>query len=172
MKRNRLALVWLVCIACSSTEGPLGSEVDAKVSQLRRAPNFVDARFYFQEPEAIDAWYTLTTALRQNFDTVCGDTFCEGDYSNYESLGFRCSVDERGVIGSCVWLFAASMDEVVPETGAVRVSWKNWRCELPVVRGTTVKAFVKTLTNAGETPLFAPLPRTTLSLYDGLVECL
>jgi hypothetical protein len=107
-----LALVaWLACLGCSGTEGALGSEPQESVAPLRRAPHFVDARFYFQEPEAIDAWYALTTKLRRNFDDVCGDTFCEGDYSNYESLGFRCSVDDRGVIGSCVWLFAASTDE-------------------------------------------------------------
>jgi hypothetical protein len=173
MNRNRLALVaWLACLGCSGTDGALGSEPQESVAPLRRAPHFVDARFYFQEPEAIDAWYALTTKLRRNFDDVCGDTFCEGDYSNYESLGFRCSVDDRGVIGSCVWLFAASTDEVVPDTGEVRVTWNHWRCTLPVVRGTRVTDFVKTLTNAGDTPLFAPLPRTTLSLYDGLAQCL
>jgi hypothetical protein len=169
----RLAMAaCLVCIGCSGAESSVGSALDEEAAPLKRAPTFVDARYYFHEPEAIDAWYALTATLRQNFDDVCGDTFCEGDYSNYESLGFRCSVDQRGVIGSCAWLFAASTDEVVPETGEVLVNWRNWRCTLPVARGTRVNDLVKRLTNAGDTPLFVSLPRTTSSLYDGLVDCL
>ncbi|WP_255486365.1 hypothetical protein [Luteimonas sp. MC1782] len=40
----------------------------------------------------------------------------------------------------------------------------------PLVAGTTIEALLHAL--QGEEPLYAALPGTSLTLYDGLVDCL
>jgi hypothetical protein len=139
----------------------------------RRPGAYTDARWYFTTDDDIDAWYALTHELENDFDDICGDTFCEGDYSNYQSLGIRCSVETRaGRIGVCVWTFAASQEEVVTTTGDVEVSTETWRCTLPVVRGTPVRELMQALSASADAPLHARLPRSESSIYDGLVSCL
>ncbi len=135
--------------------------------------SYIDALAYFQTSEEIEAWYQLVAALRSDFDAICGDTFCEGDFSNYESLRFRCSVEESaGTIGSCVWVFAASEEEIVPDTGAVVVTGHTFRCGAPLAPSTAIRDFVQALSAPGIQPLQAPLPGTDLSLYDALGDCL
>jgi hypothetical protein len=132
---------------------------------------YVDVSAYLTEPADIDAWYTMVYNLKQSFDYICGDTFCEGEYTNIESLRYRCSVDGlTGRIGSCVWVFAASNEEVSPWTGRIIVDVRAWRCRSPIVRGTTIHDLLSAL--AGPSPLYATLPETDQSLYDGLVNCL
>ena len=134
---------------------------------------YVDARYYFTEPEPVDLWYALTFSLKADFDAICGDTFCEGDYSNYESLGFRCSVEQNtGTLGECVWTFAASSDEVESSTGEVRVHTETWRCAMPIIAGTRVGSFLEALSAPDQEPLYAPLPGSERALYDGLIDCL
>ncbi len=61
------------------------------------------------QDEEIDAWYAMTSALRAGFDDVCGDSFCEGEYTNLRSLRFRCSENTgTGKLGTCAWIFAGS----------------------------------------------------------------
>ncbi|XXT17030.1 hypothetical protein WME94_43060 [Sorangium sp. So ce429] len=143
---------------------PVGS-IDAK--------RFVDAGSYFTSSAELDAWYGLLRELDDDFDVVCGDTFCEGDYSNYMSLRFRCSVEEHaGTIGSCVWVLAASNEEILPSTGDVEVDARTFLCEMPVAPGTAVADLVEALSAAAGRAIDAALPGTERSLYDGLVECL
>ncbi|MGC4089473.1 MAG: hypothetical protein QM756_16600 [Polyangiaceae bacterium] len=119
-----------------------------------------------------DQWYTLSANLRRDFDAICGDTFCEGDYSNYQSLALRCSVDtNRRNLERCVWVFAASQQDVDPSSGAIVVSARHWECALPLAPRTALSEFLTAL-SAAEQPLYAPLPGTAQSAYDGLVDCL
>ncbi|RDZ29247.1 hypothetical protein [Lysobacter silvisoli] len=135
------------------------------------AAEYVDAASHLSSEAEIKAWYGLQHGLRENFDEICGDTFCEGDYSNIQSLRFRCSVDRfSGVLGQCLWLFAASNESVDPATGKVAARFQHWRCRSPLAPGTNVQALLGAL--AGERPLYAVLPGTGRSLYDGLVDCL
>jgi hypothetical protein len=158
--------------ACSANPASLSSDLDRLSSPLAAA-GYVDARSYFTAPDDIDRWYELTLRLRDEFDAICGDTFCEGDYSNYESLGFRCSVEAgAGTIGECVWVFAASTDEVVADTGEVAVHTEAWRCSMPVLPDTSAAAFLVALSTPGQRALYAPLPGTERALYDGLLDCL
>jgi hypothetical protein len=137
------------------------------------APRFVDAQAYFQEPEEIDAWYALMARLRREFDEVCGDTFCEGEFSNYQSLRFRCSVEvSTGTVGRCVWVLAASNEEIAPATGAIEVDGRASGCRMPVAPETDVRALVQVLSTSSDQAIRTPLPRSDLSLYDGLAECL
>lgn len=156
-------------------ESPDPSGVPAPWSGPRgeSAARFVEASSYFTDPAEIDAWYELMRGLKDDFDAVCGDTFCEGDYANYESLAFRCSVDEDvGSIGRCVWILAASNEEIDPATGDVSVEVGTWSCEMPIAPETTVSDLVEALSAGGERPIHTALPGTDRTLYDGLVACL
>jgi hypothetical protein len=136
-------------------------------------PSFIDALVHFDTPEEIDAWLELLSNLRSDFDSVCGDTFCEGEFSNYESLRFRCSVEEsQGTIGSCVWVFGASNEDIAPSSGEVIVDGQVFVCPMPIAPGTVIGAFVEALSAPGVQPIRAPLPGSDQSLFDGLAGCL
>jgi hypothetical protein len=81
-----LALVVLTSPAATAA-APIAPATAASSS------DYVDISSYLTSDADINAWYSITSQLRKNFDDVCGDTFCEGDYSNIESLDYRCSVD-------------------------------------------------------------------------------
>lgn len=118
-----------------------------------------------------EAWYTLRAGLDTNFDDICGDTFCEGDYSNIQSLRFTCSADPAtGRIGMCTWILAGSYEDIDPLTGRISVHARAWRCRAPLAPRTTVPELLLAL--SGDRPLYATLPRTQQSIYDGLVDCL
>ena len=136
-------------------------------------PSFIDASSYFESPDDIDTWYRLIDELESDFDAICGDTFCEGEYSNLESLRLRCSVEESaGTVGTCVWIFGASNEEIDPATGEVTVQGETFACEMPIVAETDLRDLVDALLAPGVEPIRAALPGTKLSFYDGLVNCL
>jgi len=135
------------------------------------AAQYVDISEYLTSDADINAWYTATSQLRKNFDDVCGDTFCEGDYSNIESLDYRCSVDKNtGIVGRCTWVFAASNAEVNVDTGKILVDNEHWKCRTPLAPKTRVADLIAALNVAN--PIRAILPGTSTSIYDGLVDCL
>lgn len=135
------------------------------------AAEYVDAGSYLRSDAEYEAWYRVVHGLRRDFDDICGDTFCEGEYSNLESLRFVCSVERvSGVIAQCVWVFAGSQEEIDPATGRVQVRARSWRCKAPLTPRTTIEALLAALD--GDAPLRAPLPATQRSIYDGLVDCL
>jgi hypothetical protein len=141
------------------------------VSPPVQAATYVDASSYFTRDQDFEAWYALRSGLERNFDEVCGDTFCEGDYSNLQPLRYQCSVNAaNGRIGMCVWVFAGSNEEIDPATGRIRVDARAWRCRTPLASRTTIEELLAAL--QGDEPLRAALPGTDRSIYDGLVDCL
>lgn len=133
--------------------------------------NYVEVSAYLQADADIEAWYTLRHSLKLNFDEICGDTFCEGDYSNIESLRYVCSVHRvTGRIGMCGWTFAASDEVTEPVHGRIVAQTRGWFCRSPLVAGTTIESLLQSL--QGEAPLYAALPSSTTTLFDGLVDCL
>lgn len=157
------AACWVLMLAAA---GPL--QVQAAPAE---AGPYVDASAYVQGEAQIEAWYAMLQALRRDFSQICGDTFCEGEYSNIEPLRFRCSVhSESGRIGACLWVFAASEEEIDPATGEIQVRPKFWRCRAPLAPHTTIEELLSAV--AGQSPLYAPLPGSGRSVYDGLADCL
>lgn len=145
----------------------------APIAQANTTSNveYVDIGSYLTSDADIDAWYTIASQLRKNFDDVCGDTFCEGDYSNIESLDYRCSVDRTtGIVGRCVWVFAASNADVDAQTGKILVDNQHWRCRSPLAPKTRVADLIAALNVSS--PIYAILPGSSRSIYDGLVDCL
>lgn len=133
--------------------------------------NYIELGSSFTTDAQYEAWFVVRNGLRNDFDAICGDTFCEGEYSNIESLRYQCSVHRiSGRIGSCAWSFAASDESIDPRTGRIVSQAKSWQCVTPLVAGTTAQQLLAAL--AVEHPLDAPLPMSTLTVYDGLAECL
>jgi hypothetical protein len=163
-------LLTLTALTCQTAVAAAPSVADTANTTTSRA-DYVDIGSYLTRDADIDAWYAITGQLRKNFDDVCGDTFCEGDYSNIESLDYRCSVDKTtGVIGRCVWVFAASNEEVNAKTGNILVDNQHWRCRSPLAPKTRVADLIAALNVSN--PIRAMLPGSSQSLYDGLVDCL
>lgn len=154
-------------------ESASATSTSAAYGSRRPRREYTDARWYFTNDADINAWYVLTYELEDAFDDICGDTFCEGEYSNYQSLGIRCSVEKRsGTLGTCIWTFAASQDEVVAATGDITVSTATFRCKLPLARDTPVSEFLGVLGSSSDGSLYARLPRSEASIFDGLADCL
>jgi hypothetical protein len=136
-----------------------------------RPGSYVDASAYLRSDAAIEAWFTLRYRLYRDFDATCGDTFCEGEFSNIQSLRYVCSVHQgNGRIGACGWSFAASDESVDPRTGRLSAQTPAWLCMSPLAPGTTIEALLDAL--QGEEPLHAALPGGGATLHDGLVDCL
>ena len=154
----RLAACVLVCL------------LPAAVLAIDR-PGYGEATGYFQTDAQYEAWFNLTRGLRRDFDWICGDTFCEGEYSNIQSLRYTCSVHRAsGRIGMCTWVFAASHEEIAQATGRIGVQRAFWQCRTPLAPGTTIDQLLEAL--AVDEPLYALLPGTQRSIMDGLIDCL
>lgn len=166
--------VWTSSVALAEGRGRFEKAAGPTFTSVTRVlpvAEYVDVSAYLSDAADIDAWYTMVYNLKQNFDYICGDTFCEGEYTNIESLRYRCSVEGlTGAIGSCVWVFAASNEEVSPSTGRIIVDVRTWRCRSPIVRGTSIHDLLIAL--AGPSPLYVALPETNQTIYDGLASCL
>ncbi|GLQ49789.1 hypothetical protein ACFFJT_03375 [Dyella flava] len=143
---------------------------NAAGSYSRDAGPYVDMDDYLQGSQR-DAWSDATYFLMKNFNDVCGDTFCEGEYSNIQELRYRCSVDANtGIVGECAWLFAASEEQINPIDGKIIAQPKIWACVSPLAPQTHAVDLVQALAN--QRPLFSELPQTDESLFDGLIDCL
>ncbi|MBS7458681.1 hypothetical protein [Coralloluteibacterium stylophorae] len=161
-----------ILVAATLAAGAAGAATSGAhaIAPLPATGDYVDASAWLQTDDDVNAWYDIVFGLRDGFDDICGDTFCEGEYSNIESLRFRCSVDAgSGVLGECVWVFAASNEEVHPARGRILVDARSWRCRLPLAAGTTMDELLAAL---ADDPLYAPLPRGAVTIYDGLGDCL
>jgi hypothetical protein len=118
-----------------------------------------------------DTWFAVTDKMNKAFNDVCGDTFCEGDYSNLTSLRFVCSAAKPGgALKQCKWIFAGSYNTITQSTGAVSVHAKIFQCKLPL--NTTAKSFVDTVAAPNNDALRTPIPGGTQTLYDMLLGCL
>jgi hypothetical protein len=133
---------------------------------------YVDAIDYPNQEDGWDSFFTLERRLFRDFDEICGDTFCEGEYSNIQALRYRCSIERAtGFMGECVFVLAASNQEIDQATGWVKVDAPVWRCKTPLAPNTKADDFFRTLA-ASRYPLHEPLPDTDDSIYDGLANCL
>ncbi len=116
-------------------------------------------------------------SLKRQFDYLCGDTFCEGEYGNLVSMEFNCSVNPASlVLGQCAWSFAGTTSAIDPATGRVDVTPKFFQCDLGV-HGTLadLKIFLAAAAVEGFGSIGihdAVVPGTTKTLMEKLSECL
>lgn len=158
----------VLCIA-ATTFLPVPARAAGPVQAQAR--EYADVGSQLRDEADLDAWYGGLRRLREDFDQICGDTFCEGDYSNIYGLRMECSAQRvSGLLGQCVWTFAASQEEVDAASGRVRVSPKVWRCKIPLAPRMALRELLRVL--ATQHPLHVELPGTGKSIYDGLIDCL
>lgn len=162
---RRMALLSLSAMA-------LGFALPAAADSLPQAAGYVEMQEYLPTWQEQDAWWNVRYALKREFNDVCGDTFCSGEYTNIEALNYRCSVNaSTGLIGECVWVFAASGEEVDPNTGKVVVKPRVWQCVSPLAPSTSAQELAAALTNNSR-PMQVTLPRTRTNLHESLIDCL
>ena len=143
----------------------------SQVAHASSAGQYVEAGAALRTDAEVEAWYGITARLRHQFDEICGDTFCEGDYSNLQPLRFQCSVEARNrLVGACMWSFAGSQESIDPATGHITVQPGFWQCRIPLVPHTTLDRLLSAL--ADPQPLYATLPGTERTILDGLIDCL
>lgn len=130
---------------------------------------YVDIWDYLPTWQQQDGWLDTTYWLNENFNDICGDTFCEGDYANLHALSYRCSVQSgSGIVGECVWIFAGSQEQIDASSGKIIAEPHIWQCATPLAPGTRAEELAQALAN--RQPLFALLPHTGKTLYDSIAE--
>lgn len=114
-------------------------------------------------------WYDLESKLDTQFNEICGDTYCEGDFSNLTPLSFNCSVTSiEGVVHDCAWTLAASQSEIDPATAAISTDAVTFECH--VHPKTTAKKLLALLANSAD-PMHEPLPGGG-TLDDSIADCM
>lgn len=114
------------------------------------------------------AWNETQRKLAQGFDDVCGDSFCEGEYSDITALRLACSVNRNSQrVSRCQWTFAAA-NTSVGAAGKISADTTTKTCTFPI----DAKAGELTSALAGDDPLNAKLPGKDTSIYDALIGCL
>jgi hypothetical protein len=149
-----------------------GEEDVATEPQAQGGPAHRDVEEVLTSEADFERWFTLQRGLEQGFDDICGDTFCEGDFTNLEALSFSCSVSSRtGQLKTCLWLFAGSSEAVDASTGKIRPTARFFPCTIPV-QGTPAALMDALLAAGGDGPLWRPLPGSSQSIYDVIGGCL
>ncbi len=136
------------------------------------ATSYVDIADFWTTGADQTAWFALRSTLAKQFNYICGDTFCNGDYLNLTPLGLTCAVSSvKGSIRDCTWVFAGSYERTDGATGALTSSIPTFQCHF--APKTTAKGLVSSLTSAGPTEaLHRPLPGLSTSLYDVVADCM
>lgn len=130
---------------------------------------YVGTSAYFKTAKDQLAWAAVKDKIRREFDNVCGDTFCSGDYSNLTSMDFVCSVTSaRGSIQECAWVFTGSSHLVNSSTGTIQASVASFQCRFHPT--TSARTLLNTLYNAKEA-IRVTLPGENRSIYDVLGDC-
>jgi len=156
----------LSSLACSAA-APSGEEIAESEDELRTTyGNLFDTL----APADLDRWVDVRQKLVAGFDRICGDTICSGDFSNLATVRLACSSTTAArKMKDCVWVLGGSIDYVDGRTGKLSGESRAFTCHVPVAGN--AKAFLDTLSAAGDDALNAPLPGTGKSFYDGLVDC-
>jgi hypothetical protein len=158
-----LSIVALLAVpACAISGGP--SDVEEQASGTTQYLLIQDFASTDQS-----GWYDLVRKLNSEFDDVCGDTFCEGDFSNITPLTFSCSVSSKlGSVKDCAWTFAASQAGVDSTSAAISVDAPTYECH--VHPKTTAPKLIALLAGSADA-IHETLPGTTGSIYDSLSDC-
>lgn len=131
----------------------------------------VDARDHPSPGAGAAAFILMERALVRGFDDICGDTFCEGDYSNLRALQLRCAVTRgEGRVTRCLWSFVGSQAWVEGDRPVPEVDARTWACALPVTPGTPLSLLLSTWSTRDA--LDTPLPGSAASPYEALTDCL
>ncbi|MGH7280083.1 MAG: hypothetical protein ACRELY_01045 [Polyangiaceae bacterium] len=167
MQRVEMVLfIGILAIGCSSTDE---AQVDDSTAD-------VTGTVYANLDEVLGGadlgnWLAMRGKLRSDFDLVCGDTFCDGDFSNFTTIGLDCTASKNTKkMSQCVWTFAGSLEYVSGYSGKVTSDIPVITCTIPV-KG-LASDFVKALQAAAPNPAIqSVVPGGTKSYYDYVSSC-
>ena len=132
---------------------------------------YVDAIDWPTKEAGLKRFAWMEYALGLSFERLCGDTFCEGRFSNLRPMQLSCSVDAaKGTVKQCLWMFSGSSMTVDPASGTIRPSSRVYECKLPLGRDTPVESLYDALDSSEL--LHAKLPMTNRIIYNRLRDCL
>ena len=182
-KHPRLRRTARVLAAAFATSTLSIAPVAAAHPAAGAAGSFIPAYEYFDRAPGNallgnSGFQEAVSALEGQFDAICGDTFCEGDYSNLRSVGLDCSIAETsGTVGQCTWTFAGSYTDADPATGRLTVNAKTFVCDLGVQgTATELARFLTAASNKGAGGAYGlftvAVPGSGKSLQDALICCL
>ncbi len=161
-----------ICAAVISLGGCVAQAVDDTSSEVEQdvTSTFVNILDFPKTDQG--QWYNVIHALNAQFNSECGDTFCEGDWSNLVPLTFGCSVTNKaGNVKDCIWTFAATAVDVDPRNAAVLVNAPTFQCHIAMK--TTAVKLAKLLSTATD-KLRVPLPGAPASkpsINEQLSDC-
>jgi hypothetical protein len=158
------------CFALAACQkGTAATSNESAVENLTSASHR-DLLEVLRTPAQVEAYQTLRARLADEFDQICGDTFCGGDFGDLAPVQFACSATEDAAdVRECLWTFGGSLGTVDAATGAVDVTAKTFSCRVPV--GAGAAAFLATLGTSRD-PLHEALPGSGASIWDALSDCL
>ena len=130
---------------------------------------------YYPSFKEEDDYDKATKMLKAGFNSLCGDTFCSGDYNNITTLGIQCTV-KGGMLEQCLWTFAGSHNKL--HNGKLSLdSQKIVGCYLNV-KGIHWKSFVHQVNKKADAQKGPDLLHNltldgqTDSIYDTIFKCL
>lgn len=110
----------------------------ASIPGMANAGSYEDAFTFFNSADSgagmtVGQLEDALNSLTQQFNAICGDTFCEGDYSNITSLSIDCSVNvTTKQVAQCIWTFAGSNANIDQDTGLLSIDKQVFECDLGV----------------------------------------
>ncbi|MBC7397119.1 MAG: hypothetical protein H7333_06715 [Bdellovibrionales bacterium] len=156
------------------------------VVALLNSVSFAQSQSTFQDPlqvltgTKLSNYKSALNRLKAGFDEVCGDTFCEGDFSNLSSIDLTCSLSVANeTLTDCAWTFVGVASEVNSENGSVDTSNQMLKtCHLDVAK-VTLEEFTASINQKKRTQdasqknaLQVIFKGKTSSLYDQIARCL
>src|SRR5262249_44031131 len=89
---------------------------------------YVEPLVHYKSASGQAKWRSAQAALKQGFDKVGGDPFCSGDFEDYESLDFTCSVTaSTGTVKACAWVLGGSYS-TIGSSGSLNDVSKSFNC--------------------------------------------
>lgn len=84
------------------------------------------------EPLTLSEFRSAVSSLTDEFNFICGDLFCEGEFSEIVPVNFDCVINkESKQVSLCQWLFLAFQNDIDVETGLLVRREKIFRCDVP-----------------------------------------
>jgi hypothetical protein len=164
--------IFVVLASCQPGTSALQSRQEALEADSR-SPAYVDISDYLAGSPDQERLFGLIQRLRRNFDEVCGDSFCEGEYTHLEPMALRCPVSvASGRIKECVYSIAANRESIHQRSGVIHAQQKFFHCPLAVTA--TPRQLLDALMDPAATapPLERRLPDGGHTINDALRACL
>lgn len=165
--RTARIVAW-VALSISAASLAACTVEDAKESDDVSSTQYADLYERLSDTD-LDRWITAKNQLVHDFDQVCGDTFCGGDYSNLTNVSLHCSATQAGTVNSCSWTFGGSIEYVDGKTGAISIDTRTFVC--PVKVHTKIGPFLTALETGDGDSIHHAIPGTGKSFYDALGDC-